>query len=55
MANKPNFLHPNSAPKPTDARPGNATFLNPTHKPTGLKEAALADVKSRLILGTKLV
>ena len=58
MANKPNFLRPNSGtPKPADARPGNATFFSSAHKnqDTGLKKAALDDVKSRLVLGTKLV
>jgi hypothetical protein len=57
MANKPNFLRPNSTPKPADVRPGNASFFSSTHKnqDTGLKKAALADVNSRLVFGTKLV
>ncbi len=49
MANKENFLTRKPVPRPE--------FVNPPaqKQDTGLKQAALADVTSRLVLGTKLV
>jgi hypothetical protein len=49
MANKENFLTRKPVPRPE--------FVNRPDKKqdTGLKKAALDDVKSRLVLGTKLV
>lgn len=41
--------------KPTnnDPRQHNAPVFDPNHKPTGLKEAALADWNRRLIVNTE--
>ena len=45
----------NDKPCNNDPRQHNAPLLDPNHKPTGLKEAALADWNRRLIVGRETV
>ena len=49
MANK------NDKPCNNDPRQHNAPVFDPNHKPTGLREAALADWNKRLIVGKEKV